>query len=91
MPRSKSPNLHGKQDKPTIGPSGRVEMTIDQLPVEARTRLENAEKWVAWEPDYQSIIASGLTHEQVREAARIAGHPHASMEWVTPVPGRIWE
>jgi hypothetical protein len=62
-------------------------MTIEQLPVEARLRLEHAEKWVAWAPDNQSIIVSGEDHEEVREAARRAGFRRAICEWVLPVTG----
>jgi hypothetical protein len=89
LPRSKSANQTRPLPEPAIGPSGRVEMTFDELPTEARLRYEHAEKWVAWAPDQKSIIASGETYKEVREAARLAGHPEALMEWVLPVTGPI--
>ena len=66
-------------------------MTLDQLPIETRLRLEHAEKWIAWAQDEKSLIASGDTHEEVREAARLAGYPRPILEWAPPVTGRIWE
>ena len=67
-----------------------VGLTIDQLPVEARLRLEHAEKWVAWAENCQSVIASGETHAEVREAARRAGFPRAIMEWMPPPVRSSW-
>ena len=75
---------------PTVPPEERG-VSFDQLPLKARLRFEHAEKWVAWAPDENSVIASGEDYEEVREAARRAGFPHAICEWVTPVPIRpLW-
>jgi hypothetical protein len=82
-----------ESDRPaTTEPEAEVEvgMTIDQLPIEARLRLEHAEKWVAWAEDWQSVIASGDDHAEVREAARLAGFPRATMEWVPPPYRSCW-
>ena len=82
MPESKTTaTTRAETDEP-------VGLTIDQLPVEARLRLEHAEKWVAWAPDEQSVIASGEDFLEVREASQRAGFPDALMEWVPPVPIR---
>ena len=63
-------------------------MTIDELPVQARLRLEHAGRWVAWADDDRSVIAAADTFEEVREAAGRAGHLRALYEWVPPVPVR---
>lgn len=59
----------------------------DQLPRKARLRLEHAEKWVAWSPVDESVIASGDSLEEVCEVANRAGFPLATLEWV-PHPSR---
>ena len=69
-------------------PTERVGMTAEELPVEARIRLENAGRWVAWAEDDQSILAVADTHAEVREAARRAGFDRAVCEWLPPVPTR---
>jgi uncharacterized protein with PhoU and TrkA domain len=70
--------------EPTVGAG----LTIDELPVQARLRLEHAGRWVAWAEDDQSILAVADTHDEVREAARRAGVARAVCEWVPPVPTR---
>jgi hypothetical protein len=87
MPRSKSP----KQPSPATDPFGRVFITLDQAPIEARLRFENAEKWIAWAPDGKGIIAADKDFDVAHEAARLASHPMARMEWVPPVTRAIWE
>jgi hypothetical protein len=91
MPRSKTPKQPQPLAEPAIGPSGRVEITLDQAPIEARLRYENAEKWIAWAPDEKSIIAADKDYDVVRAAAAAAGFPRALCEWVPPVTGAIWE
>ena len=63
-------------------------MTIDELPVQARLRLEHAGRCVAWADDNQSILAVADTYEEVWEALRRAGVARAVCEWVPPVPTR---
>jgi hypothetical protein len=87
MSRSKNP----KQPRILPQPPERVAITLDQAPIKARLRYENAEKWVAWAPDGQSIIAADKDFDVVLEAARLAGFPKARFEWVPPVTGAIWE
>ncbi len=65
-----------------------VGMTFDELPIQARLRFVHAERWVAWAEDDQSVIAVADTHQEVRDAARRAGFPHALCEWIPPVPIR---
>jgi hypothetical protein len=91
MPRSKTPKQPHPLAEPEIGPSGQVEITLDQAPIEARLRYENAEKWIAWAPDGKSIIAADKDYDVVRAAAVAAGFPRALCEWVPPVTGAIWE
>ena len=82
-----------ESDSPAATDPDRVDesgMTIDQLPVEARLRLEHAEKWVAWAEDWQSVIASGDSLQEVSEAARQAGFPWAPLEWVPPPIRSAW-
>ena len=69
-------------------PTEQVCMTAEKLPVQARIRLENAGRWVAWADDDKSIVAVADTHAEVREAARRAGVARAVCEWVPPVPTR---
>jgi len=87
MPRSKI----RKPSRPEPGPSGRVEITLEEAPIEARIRYENAEKWIAWAPDRKSIVASDKDFDVALSAARAAGFPNARFEWVPPVTGAIWE
>jgi hypothetical protein len=72
------------QPEPTEEPG----MTIDELPVKVRLRVEHAGRWVAWAEDDQSVTAAADTYEEVREAARRAGLPHPLCEWLEPVPVR---
>jgi hypothetical protein len=69
-------------------PTEEAGMTIDELPVKVRLRVEHAGRWVAWAEDDQSVIAAADTYEEVREAARRAGFPRAVCEWLEPVPIR---
>jgi hypothetical protein len=69
-------------------PTEQAGMTIDELPVKVRLRVEHAGRWVAWADDDQSVIAVADTYEEVRDAACRAGRPHALCEWVPPVPVR---
>jgi hypothetical protein len=67
-------------------PTAEAGLTIDELPVQARLRLEHAGRWVAWAEDDQSILAVADTYEEVREAVRRAGVARAVCEWMPPVP-----
>jgi hypothetical protein len=58
--------------------------SLAEAPLQAQLRFHHSEKWVAWAPDEQSIIASGDDFSEVREAARQAGFPRAVMEWIDP-------
>lgn len=71
----------------TTTPS-RTGMSADELPVQARLRLEHAGRWVAWSEDFNSVLAVGDDREAVRAAARQAGAARALLEWVPPVPVR---
>jgi hypothetical protein len=58
--------------------------SLAEAPLQAQLRFHHSEKWVAWAPDEQSIIASGGDFDEVWEAARRAGLARPLMEWVGP-------
>jgi hypothetical protein len=66
----------------------RTWVSASELPLQARLRLEHAEKWVAWSSDLTRIIASGDDPTAVHEAARQSGEEGVVYEWVPPVPVR---
>ena len=61
---------------------------MNQLPVQARLRLEHAGRWVVWSDDFTRVLAVADDPEAVREAARQAGATQAVCEWIPPVPIR---
>jgi hypothetical protein len=63
----------------------RIYMSYVELPLEARLRREHAGKWIAWAPDFKTLVAVGDDHA----AAREAGVPRAVMEWVEPISARL--
>ncbi len=69
--------------------TGRTWMTADELPTDARPRLEHAGKLVAWSSrDLDRIVAAGDDYAEVSEAARRAGFEHPIYEWLPPVSMR---
>jgi hypothetical protein len=79
MPRAKAPTRASAE-------TGPVSMTVDELPVQARLRLEHAGRWVAWADDFTRVVAAGDDYVSVREAASQAGVARVVYEWVPPVP-----
>jgi hypothetical protein len=57
----------------------------DELPLQARLRLEHAGRWVAWTEDGGRIVAAADDYEAVRTAARQAGVERAICEWLPPL------
>jgi len=72
----------------TTGTTTRTWMSIAELPVQARLRLEHAGRWVAWAEDFNSVVAVADSYEALREAVPRAGGARAVVEWVPPVPVR---
>jgi hypothetical protein len=62
-----------------------AELTVPELPTQARLRLEHAGQWVAWSEDGREIVAAGDEYQTVRAAARRAGVERAICEWLPPL------
>lgn len=48
-----------------------------------------AGRWIVWNGDRTSIIASGGSLNQAQEAARSAGETNPGFEWVPPADRRL--
>lgn len=63
-------------------------MSISELPLKVRMRLEHAGRWIAWSKDLTEFVAAADDPESVHEAVRKAGVANVVYEWVPPMP--IW-
>ncbi len=66
------------------GPSGRRLYTWDELPPEARLRVEYEGKWVAWSADRTSILASAESLADLDREVQQASVSGAIYDWVDP-------
>jgi len=59
-------------------------MTVDDLPADARVRLDHAGEWVAWDRGMTRAVAAGPDAEAVRAEAIRAGVACPILERVPP-------
>ena len=52
-------------------------------------RLPHAGKWVAWSLDETRIVGACETAENVRAAARLAGHDRLIYDWIPPLSANL--
>jgi hypothetical protein len=66
----------------------RTWMSISELPIQARLRVEHAGRWVAWAEDFKSVVAVADSYEDLRKAINRESGARTVVEWVPPVPLR---
>jgi hypothetical protein len=62
------------------------QMTIDEVPPDARARLDHEGEWVAWDRGVTRVVASGSDPVAVRAQAIRAGVARPIMEFIPSPP-----
>jgi hypothetical protein len=63
-------------------------MTLDELPPDARARLDHAGEWIAWDRGMTRVVAFGSDLETVHDDAVRAGVARPILEHIPPAPVR---